>query len=893
MERIKRNKEYLIAPLAALAILFIVLMLKQVYPFGDGNIAYYDMVPQYIPEYTHTHDFLHGKAPLFFDWYNGASCDLLTNYTTYGLNPMNIFFLFVKRENILQFMSFFLAIKLMLSALTMSVYLKKTYRCGTALNVGLALSYTYCGFVLQNYMNIFFLDILILFPLLMLTLKALLNEGKVIGYTVVTVLCFTENGYLSEMTYIFVILYAFGHMLLLSKDRAKCRRAAAALGVFTLIAFIISSYMLLPGMSKMIDSPRSGYNNTIGDIVFIRTGGFDYQKRFMLFGCEAGIAALLAHIIRTKKDKKKLDKQSIFFVYLLVLLIIPIFCEGSNLLWHMGSYSHFPYRFGYILAFVCCDIAAHYISLSKSEKPLFKLEKKRLKSAVEYTSIISAAASLIIMLVMAIQMKDSGVEDVETYVLHKYMFIASAASCFILFAFCEKKFRTALLVSLAAGQALVGSYALVAPNASDSDSLCFKAEDIRSFVGADNDKLSRVKTSNNIDVSVNTALLACVPGLGDWTLNITDDYLKQMRALGYNSDYTYILETGGTAFSDALLNVKQIYSSLEDDNSLYTFDSDSKYFHFRDCNYTIPFGILTGEEFTELDRRSNEDPFSYQNRIYKVLSGDSDDLIRVIPYSDIVTAKENEMSNNILMPHHFTGELNIGENSAVYIYTHSANDLFSININGEPAKLPYDKKADDNVYPRSDMNGCALLGTFEDETLQFSVNSSNIHTNKLLIGVMDIAKLDKLCRSLTEVSHAYDVSAGGYELSLKVDDPQGRYVFLPIEYNKNWRVEINGSKAELTPVLGGAFSAVKLGSEDAEIKMKYTPYSFWVFVVVSAAGLVLFAVIMLLRKKGMDICGVKAFNGFAYICFNIAALGILVLIFAAPVIGNILSLFIK
>ena len=214
-----------------------------------------------------------------------------------------------------------------------------------------------------------------------------------------------------------------------------------------------------------------------------------------------------------------------------------------------------------------------------------------------------------------------------------------------------------------------------------------------------------------------------------------------------------------------------------------------------------------------------------------------------------------------------------------------------MNINGEPVKIPYQDKEDNYVYPGANLNGCALLGTYENETLSISVNSKNIETDELIIGLMDTEKLDTLCKSLEEAPHAFDVNAGGYELSLKVNDPKGRYVFLPIEYNKNWRAEINGSKAEITPVLGGAFTAIKLGNEDAEIKLKYVPYSFWICVVISAVGLIMFAVLMLLRKKGMDICNVKAFNTVAYVCFWAAAIGVLIVIFAAPVIGNIISLF--
>ena len=79
MSFIKRNKEYFIAPLITMLIVLIVYAVKGVYPFGDRSIAYYDMPIQYVPLYHHTFDVLHGKAPAFLDWYNGAGADFTAN----------------------------------------------------------------------------------------------------------------------------------------------------------------------------------------------------------------------------------------------------------------------------------------------------------------------------------------------------------------------------------------------------------------------------------------------------------------------------------------------------------------------------------------------------------------------------------------------------------------------------------------------------------------------------------------------------------------------------------------------------------------------------------------------------------------------------------------------
>ncbi|MBQ9518693.1 MAG: YfhO family protein, partial [Firmicutes bacterium] len=167
MDKIKKNKELIIAPLLTALILLLVYAVKHIYPFGGRDIAYYDMNQSFVPLYTRAWDILHGRAHWLYDWYTGSGNAISGITSNFLISPFNLFFLFVKREYILESMSFYLMIKLMFASVAMAFYTKKAHGLSCAENIAAALIYSFSGYVVQYYTNIQFLDTVAFFPLLM------------------------------------------------------------------------------------------------------------------------------------------------------------------------------------------------------------------------------------------------------------------------------------------------------------------------------------------------------------------------------------------------------------------------------------------------------------------------------------------------------------------------------------------------------------------------------------------------------------------------------------------------------------------------------------------------------------------------------------------------------
>ncbi|MBR4626487.1 MAG: YfhO family protein [Ruminococcus sp.] len=891
MNFIKRNRAHFIAPAVVMLILMVIFAVKHVYPFGDVNVGYYDMTVQYIPLYTHTHDFLHGNAPMLFDWYNGAGSDFTVNDIVYGFSPMNLFFLFVSRDGILNAMTFFLLIKLMLCSFTMSLYLKKVRSADDITNIALSVFYAFCGYNLQYYMNIFFLDIVILFPLLMLSLDRLLRSGKPLCYTAAAAAMIMVNFYLSVMAFVFLIFYCFGHMLFIQTDPKERRRISAQLGLFTVLALVISAFIVLPPLLKLTVSPRADYiNQSFVDMLTSRKGDYDPHKQFMLLGTELGIAALIFSIFLAKKNKKPVPKETWLGIYLMGILLIPVISEGSNILWHMGSYAHFPYRFGYIFAFVSADIFAGFCSGLKDDIPAAKPASAKAEKAIRYGSVFTRAGAVIILIVMCLLIKNAGITDLDTYSIYIFALAAAVISTVLAMAVFSRKQLGIYASAAVLLQSLICGYGLLAPGTGDAFNNV--GGDLRNSLDIEHDNLSRIHQLHNC-LFPNYGILTGTPSLGDWTLGISREYFDETANLGYTTDYTIAYDVGGTGFSDALLNVKKIFQYVETDSRLYTYSQEMKGYRFYDCNYTLPFGILTGKDFTEVSYGKNDTPFTYQNRLYKALSGDDDDLFTVYRFKDHITAEDSEMVTNVMFPFTYTAEFEITEPSVLYLYEKdSINVLMQININGKPACIPYGSELKNNTFPRADENGTVYIGDSDSGKVTISVISSTEASESFYIGALSTEKLGRLCDIYKDGSHAENVKAEGYKLTMNVPDPQGRYVFIPVEYNSNWRAEVNGKKTDVISVMNGAFMAVKLGSEDADITLKFVPVTHFISLVISIVGLVMLVLILLLIRKGHDPAKAKTFGTAAYICFSAAAAGLLLLLCIAPTIGYIVSFFI-
>ena len=203
----KKNRlQYILPPAVTLVIYSIILAVKGIYPFGGNTIDYYDMAQQIAAFYYHVYDALHGTKGFFYDWYTALGVNMaMSTSGCSNISPFNLFFLFIRRTSLLKSLSVFNGLKLMCMSLSMYFYLTKTHaKSPVFFRIVSSVGYSFCGFVLVLYITNQWVDIAVMFPLIMYFYVRLIETGKTGGYVITLAITLIASYYLGFMILIFI-----------------------------------------------------------------------------------------------------------------------------------------------------------------------------------------------------------------------------------------------------------------------------------------------------------------------------------------------------------------------------------------------------------------------------------------------------------------------------------------------------------------------------------------------------------------------------------------------------------------------------------------------------------------------------------------------------------------
>ncbi|MEI6603580.1 MAG: YfhO family protein, partial [Clostridia bacterium] len=362
----QKNLVYLVPPAIVAIVVLAVYFIKGIYPFGDLTVIYTDMAQGYIPFCYHLYDvFMNGKSLLWDPLLGNGSNMFGVEAFTGMFSPISWLVIFSSREGIPYFASILLLVRMALMAAMAFLFFKNVFK-DTKLfwQVALSVVYAFSGYVLILYTNTMWLDCAILFPLLMLMFKILLDREKIIGFILVLTASLIVCFYISFMVLLFV-LFGGGVVILFYLDKTKRKKAVFHLGVATLTSLLLSSVVIIPAYLQSSGSARAAGFDYF-NILKTQMISISYKGQYFIFAAIA-LVIVVKLAMHYKKDKKAVTA----FGLLLALTTSQIVVESINLIWHTGSYAHFPMRFAFIPTLLLLAGAAYYFS-KKNVLPLFK-----------------------------------------------------------------------------------------------------------------------------------------------------------------------------------------------------------------------------------------------------------------------------------------------------------------------------------------------------------------------------------------------------------------------------------------------------------------------------------------------------------------------------------------
>lgn len=886
MKKIKRiDYKYVlsivIAPVVMGAILLAVYAVKGIFPFGDKNISYFDLSQSILPIYYHTYDFLHGKVDAFWDWYSAGGQSMVDTAGGFIFSPFNLFFFFVKRSQLLNAMSFFLMLKICVSAGTMSFYYRKTFPRITGIwHILVGILYASSGFAIQYYTNLHFLDIMALFPIIIYFTDRLLKEYKFVGYIVIMALGFVINFYLMVMVGIYLVIYAY---MIIKQRKENRRKCGALLGCSTLMAFGLSAVITIPTLVALLSSSRTevtsdSFSNLLPAIVY--NHGYE-NKMFMIYGCELAAAMLIAYILIRKKNINKFSKE----IVMLAIVGIPIWCELTNLIWHIGSYVEFPMRFGYMLTFTGLCLAGKVMEQGKSEEKDTK-EIKWLK----YFRIPAIACIPFMGVSMYYFMNtftQNAIRNTSYYPAYWSAFILLV--CTFLFALLSQEKMVIVVVCsmLVVMQAGLGWYGFLAPEEEYSvectDNIIQYTESIHDMAESLPDsRINRVK-DESVTLNANYPLVFEQSSLSNWTLGAKPAFRKLIGKLGYSTDYTRILDNGGTVFSDAFMHVTNAIAKEGETSELYRKTKQRSGYIYSDAVYTYPFGMLVSNDIKEWTTREEWDNFETQNSMFNAIYHTEEPLINEIDIWDNI--KEESITED--ETYRYVCSITVENKAAIYIQNTQQEDAnyYIFKKNDSEINIPILDDIENYVYPGNFNNGLLFCGVAENEDINLEIESAEpIQKNELKIGILNLSLLEESIEVQNQTQRR--VLAGKNSLCITVQNNQADGIVIPIGFDSSTKVSVNGKNVKPVAVADNAMYFIPLEQGNNTVKMIFCPAGMNIGILItilSMAGILLFC------KFRQNIIGNKWVGIYMNFLIALFAKCILIFMYIIPIIITIIA----
>lgn len=845
----QRVKLYAIPGLITCAVIVFIYVFKGIWPFGANRIDYFDNMQQVAPLYAHLWDWMHGKASLWFDWYTGFGTNVSMSISAFSmLSPFNLLLYLFPRTLILESISILTLVKMIFMAVAMYAYINKKYnRLSYNMKVVFSLMYTFCGYtVLYGSCFTPWMDIVALFPLLMLAYENMMQTGKKLFYIIMVAIIFIINYYLGAMSLVYIFLISGAYVLLMSK-KEKIKEQAWNLGIGTVAGLGLSCFVLVPVMMQLSGSQRGGSGQGIVSqyIGWIKSAIISdgqmaaFQRWMMLYGMAFAAAVIIMGLKKFKEEKNTIR----YMISLLLISLLPIVVEGINLMWHFGSYNGYTLRNGYIVAFTLITVAAYFAQRMFEE---VTADKKQL---VKQLVIFVVAAAVYAVIYNIIPSNDI---ILAAFILFIAIFIAA-------FIFYNKKlkkdgigFDFNTIIAIVAIEVFIGAYSLIGPpkfyeyEPYQYGDYVQAANEVKDSLDIEESVTERI-VNPDISLNANYPLILRRSAMSSFTAALQSDTQSYSKKFGYSKYFLWLLDSGGTVFTNSLFHVTQAVNVNELDSQMYTAVRSDGDYTLYDANYKLPFAMSVNKNITRQDFSGNWEDL--HNIFYKALTNDTQDIVNGMSY----TKKESSVIR----------EYNVRADGkqAVYINIVDVNNrntdanaswLISsmhIYVNGEAVLVPTLGDVKNTAYFTDYNNNLVYLGTFENENFTIRVEYDDpwyLKVSEVSFAGLDMDKMQSLVDK-----HADDYCETSYtsdSLTVKLNGSGvNNMALIPVVYSDNWNVKVNGKKVKAKSVCG-LFTGVDIHAGENVIEMTFEPKGKKAGMLISLATLIMMIASALILK---------------------------------------------
>ena len=818
----KERSIYLLSFLIPTSIMFVLFIIKGIYPFGDRCFLSGDLYHQYMPFFSELLHKVRGGESLSFSFNVGIGSNFLALFVYYLASPFHWLAFLLPEKYLIEFIGYLIVFKTGLCGLTAGVYFCRHFRTDSPAVILFSLFYSFNGFMMAYNYNIMWVDCVWLLPLIVLGLEQLVKEGKYALYCISLSLSILTNYYLSIMICIFLVLY---FAVLFVNEKKYRLRSIGRFACFSLLAGLMASVLLVPEVCAILQTDF---------------GDMDFPKKIETY---FSVLDVLARHCVCVSSERGLDHWPNIFCGSAVLMLVPMYVMNAKIsvrekftrlaligllllsfsvnildfIWHGLNYpDSLPARQSYIYCFLVLTICYHAFHQVKE---------------VDKQQIVTAFCMGIAFVLFVQKFVDH--DDFQLGVkLATIAFLAVYGILLFLYRTRERRFVLGTLFAVALAVAVVecGVDAINSSLGTVSRSAYLgQQEDYRSLFEMTKERESGLyRVEKFTRKTKNDGTLTGYPTASVFSSTMNSYVMDLYTRWGMRHSKVYYGFDGATALTQSLLNVNYMFGESDDyENELFTKIAQSGDIRLYECNVSLPFGYVAPVGY-DLPESTKKTGIVLQNEMVQDLGIEGELFVKKATYNSTESASFTPAKSGIYYAQLTTSGTKKIKYTGGAVGEETFGDLKSNSI----LYLGYLETEDSIVLTNGDD---------KDTTPKFSIVIYRMEDSVLQQAIELLS-----ARHFETASVESDFISG----TISLDTP-GRVIF-SVPYEDGWDVKING-KSTVGEKFGGVLMAFDLEPGEYQIEMKNRPKGATIGAILSAGGILLFvSVILLHRRKNMS-----------------------------------------
>ena len=370
----KNLKKYLpeiLTFIVPILIMLISCIVNKTYPFGKEILPKYDGYYQYAGFTSYYKNVLLGNESLFYSFKGLLGYNFYATSIYYMFNPTNLLCIFSTSENILEYYTFIILLRIGLSGFTMCKYLKYKFKNQSNLRyIIFCISYALMAYNVCYFFNYMYFDTVVLFPIVVLGLDKLIYERKNRLYIISLTLSIISNFYIGYMVCIFSLLYFIYNIVIYKLDRNIIKDfiiSSLLSGFMCMIIIIPEANELLKGKALLYTSNKTEYfkfNMNFLNIFykFLPGSTSNYDLKYGMVNIYVSLFVIIL-VIKYFFNKKISKKERITTLIFILFFLLSISFNLLDFAWQLFQKPiWYPNRYIFTFSFFLITIAMKEIT---------------------------------------------------------------------------------------------------------------------------------------------------------------------------------------------------------------------------------------------------------------------------------------------------------------------------------------------------------------------------------------------------------------------------------------------------------------------------------------------------------------------------------------------------